>query len=97
MLYFEDFSDSDDNSEIYEEPNIESDEKPKQNEFFMIYSEIRKICHRNSEKEFLLANALPVLKVVAPEIPADIANLLTTHLLITEDDAVTLRKLGDLV
>jgi len=82
---------------VYEEPKNEPDEKPKQNEFFTVYSDIRKICRRNSEKELLLANALPVLKVVAPEIPTNIANLLTTHLLITEDDAVTLRKLADLV
>jgi hypothetical protein len=69
----------------------------KQNEFFTVYSDIRKICRRNSEKDLLIANALPILKVIAPEIPAHVANLLTTHLLTTEDDAVTLRKLGDLV
>ena len=97
FFYMEDFSDTDGDSEVYEEPKNEPDEKPKQNEFFTVYSDIRKICRRNSEKELLLANALPVLKVVAPEIPTNIANLLTTHLLITEDDAVTLRKLADLV
>jgi hypothetical protein len=97
MFYIEDYLDSDDDIELDEEPNKEPYEKPKQNGFFTVYSDIRKICRRNSEKDLLLANAIPVLKVVAPEIPADIANLLTTHLLITEDDAVTLRTLGDLV
>ncbi len=97
MLYIEDYLDSDDDSEVNEESKIEPDEKPKQNEFFTVYSDIRKICRRNSEKELLLANVPPVLKVVAPEIPTHIANLLTTHLLTTEDDAVTLRKLADLV
>ena len=95
MLYIEDYLDSDDDIEANEEPNEKLHEK--QNDFFTVYSDIRKICRRNSEKELLLANALPVLKVVAPEIPTHIANLLTTHLLITEDDAVTLRKLADLV
>jgi hypothetical protein len=101
MLYIEDYLDSDDDIEADEEPNEKlnenENEKPKQNDFFTVYSDIRKICRRNSEKDLLLANALPVLKVIAPEIPTNIANLLTTHLLITEDDAVTLRKLSDLV
>jgi hypothetical protein len=45
----------------------------------------------------LIGNATPVLKILAPELPTEIANLLSQQLLITENDAATLRKIGELV
>ena len=84
---------ADEDSELDEE----TVEKYNENEFLTEYSEIRKICQRNSEKELLLANALPILQVLNPEIPKDIANLLVRELLTTEADAATLQRIGNLV
>jgi hypothetical protein len=45
----------------------------------------------------LTTKATSVLRVLAPETPTEIANLISEHLLTTEYDGATLRRIGNLV
>ena len=65
--------------------------------FLKEYAVIQLICTRNKEKEKLLERATLKMILLAPEIPTEIAYLLSEELLTTESDAATLRRLGDLV
>lgn len=65
--------------------------------FLQSYLSILSICNRNRLKELLIARATPVLQVLAPDTPREIADLIAKQLLITENDAQTLRRLGDLI
>ncbi len=65
--------------------------------FPQLYENIQSIYQRNREKESLLARATPVLKVLAPELPAEISDLIARQLLIAESNAAALRHIGDLI
>jgi hypothetical protein len=65
--------------------------------FYKEHEVIESICSRNRDKEILIGKAISVIRVLAPETPTEIANLISEQLLITETDAATLRRLGDLV
>lgn len=58
---------------------------------------IKSFENRNQEKELLTAKATSVLKVLAPETPTEIANLISEKLLTTEYDGATLRRIGNMV
>jgi Ran GTPase-activating protein (RanGAP) involved in mRNA processing and transport len=61
-----------------------------------MYGLIESINERNKEKESLKEKGTLSLKLLAPELPTEITSLIAQELLITEPDAATLRRLGDL-
>ncbi len=79
------------------DPDYEENKNEHENDFLKEYAVIQLICTRNKEKEILLEKSIPKMILLAPEIPTEIADLLSQQLLITETDAATLRKLGELV
>jgi hypothetical protein len=81
------------------ESNSDEDKNHEQlkNEYLNHYDYIQSICNRNKEIALLAAKATPVLRILAPEIPSEIANIISEQLFIREDDAATLRRISDLV
>jgi hypothetical protein len=81
---------------------VDSDHEESRNEngkelFLKEYALIQLICMRNQQREALEHKGTISFCLLAPEVPTEIACLITDKLLITEHDAATLRRIGNKV